>query len=471
MAASRVRMALRAVFLPVLPRLATDIVVVGGTHTRERGEAAAAANLLPQARIFGRGRNRGGNGGGERVQQDRKGGDPRVQESRAEMPVHAGMLATSRRPRHAGRVFRSVIWQEARDADRRTMQPRVEGTTDRRCAPIVIAHRGASGYLPEHTLAAYSVAILQGADFIEPDLVMTRDGHLIARHDNRLDLTTDVASRPEYAARRTTKTVDGITATGWFSEDFTLEEIKRLRAVERIPAVRPANARFDRQFEVPTLAEIIRLVRAYESVLGRTIGIYVETKHPTYFERLGLPMENALLEILRANGYEDYPDAVYIQSFETTNLRKLRERTRIPLVQLLERDGQPYDAAAAGSGLSYAHMATAAGLREIATYADVVGPEKSLIIPRAADSTLASANATDFVRDAHACGLAVHAWTFRAENVFLPADFRGGAEPNAPGDAEGEIEVFLAAGIDGFFTDQPDVGVRARARFQKEAAS
>ncbi|HEY8554469.1 MAG TPA: glycerophosphodiester phosphodiesterase [Burkholderiales bacterium] len=335
----------------------------------------------------------------------------------------------------------------------------------------MIAHRGASGYLPEHTLAAYSLAILQGADFIEPDLVMTRDGQLIARHDNRLDLTTDVALRPEYAARRTTKTVDGVTVTGWFSEDFTLEEIKRLRAVERIPAVRPANARFDRQFEVPTLAEIIRLVRAYESVLGRPIGIYVETKHPTYFERLGLPMEDALLRTLRANGYEDEPGAVYIQSFETANLRKLRQRTRIPLVQLLERHGQPYDAAAAGSSLSYAQMATAAGLREIATYADAVGPEKSLIIPCAAGGALAGANATDFVRDAHACGLAVHAWSFRAENVFLPADFRTGAEPNAPGDAEGEIGMFLAAGIDGFFTDQPDVGVRARDRFLEQAAS
>ncbi|MFL6713684.1 MAG: glycerophosphodiester phosphodiesterase family protein, partial [Sulfurifustis sp.] len=224
--------------------------------------------------------------------------------------------------------------------------------------PIVIAHRGASGYVPEHTLAAYAIAMLQGADFIEPDLVITKDGQLIARHDNVLDVTTDVAAHPEFASRRTTKVVDGHSHTGWFSEDFTLAEIKRLRAIERIPGVRPANARFDGQFEVPTLAEIIDLVRANETGLRRRIGIYPETKHPTYFQKLGLAMEEPLVKILHANGYDRQPERVYIQSFEIANLKKLRTLTPIPLIQLLETSGRPADVAAAGGTLTYDQMAT-----------------------------------------------------------------------------------------------------------------
>lgn len=214
--------------------------------------------------------------------------------------------------------------------------------------PLVIAHRGASGYVPEHTLAAYATAILQGADFIEPDLVITKDGHLVARHDNVLDLTTDVSSRPEFAGRKTTKTVDGVTVTGWFSEDFTLEEIKTLRAIERIPGIRPANARFDGQFEIPTFQEIIELAQAYEKLLDRRIGLYPETKHPTYFDRLGLPLEEPLVKVLRRNGYEGRNTRVFIQSFEINNLRKLKGMTRIPLVQLLWIEGKPYDVEAGG---------------------------------------------------------------------------------------------------------------------------
>ncbi|HEX9811096.1 MAG TPA: glycerophosphodiester phosphodiesterase [Burkholderiales bacterium] len=332
--------------------------------------------------------------------------------------------------------------------------------------PIVIAHRGASGYLPEHTLAGYAVAMLQGADFIEPDLVMTKDGHLIARHDNVLDLTTDVAQRPEFAERRTEKSVDGTRTRGWFSEDFALAEIKQLRAVERIPNLRPANARLNGQFEVPTLQEIIDLVKANEKALGRKIGIYPETKHPTYFQRLGLAMEGKLVKILHANGYATKRDRVFIQSFEIGNLKKLRRLTRMPLIQLLETSGAPADVVAANGSLTYNDMATAEGLREIASYADGVGPEKyHFIVRRDADGALDAANGTDFVRNAHACGLNVHPYTFRAENHFLPTNLRAGTDPNARGDLVKEIEIFLCAGIDGFFTDQSDIGVSARDGF------
>ncbi len=332
--------------------------------------------------------------------------------------------------------------------------------------PIVIAHRGASGYRPEHTLAAYAVAILQGADFIEPDLVLTRDGYLIARHDNRLELTTDVARRPEFAGRQTTKVVDGVRVTGWFSEDFTLAEIKRLRAIEPIPHVRPANARFDGQFQVPTLQEIVDLVQAHERTLGRRIGLYPETKHPTYFRRLGLSMEEPLVEILRRSGYEEALDQVFIQSFEVGNLKKLRSMTRIPLVQLLAREGKPYDVEAEGGTLTYGQMATPQGLADIAAYAHGVGPEKHryILAPDAA-GRLDPANASDFVKNAHAVGLKVHPYTFRAENRFLPASLRCSDDPNALGDGEAEIRAFLATGIDGFFTDQADIGVRARDAF------
>jgi len=329
--------------------------------------------------------------------------------------------------------------------------------------PVVIAHRGASGYVPEHTLAAYAVALFQGADFIEPDLVMTRDGHLVARHDNVLDLTTDVANRPEFAPRRTTKTVDGREATGWFSEDFTLAEIKRLRAIERIPDVRPANARFDGQFEIPTLAEIIELARGIERVTGRRVGLYPETKHPTHFAGLGLAMEEPLVRALAEKGYATRNDPVYIQSFETANLKRLRGMTGLRLVQLLAAEGRPYDIEAAGGSLEYLQMATRTGLSEIARYADGVGPDKRLVLPPGAG--LHPEGATELVAHAHAAGLVVHPYTFRAENAFLPAEARRGAPSTQRGDAGAEIRVFLAAGIDGFFTDHPDVGVHARDQY------
>lgn len=333
--------------------------------------------------------------------------------------------------------------------------------------PLVIAHRGASGYVPEHTLAAYATAILQGADFIEPDLVITKDGHLVARHDNVLDLTTDVSSRPGFAGRKTTKTVDGVTVTGWFSEDFTLEEIKTLRAIERIPGIRPANARFDGQFEIPTFQEIIELAQAYEKLLDRRIGLYPETKHPTYFDRLGLPLEEPLVKVLRRNGYEGRNTRVFIQSFEINNLRKLKGMTRIPLVQLLWIEGKPHDVEAGGGTLTYEQMATPAGLAQIASYAKGVGPEKRFIIPLDSAGNLNLSSATRFVQDAHAVGLQVHPYTFRSENVFLPSNFKSSSDPNALGDGAGEIKNFLRTGIDGFFTDQTDRGIVARDAFLK----
>ncbi|CUQ67331.1 Glycerophosphoryl diester phosphodiesterase [Candidatus Nitrospira inopinata] len=334
--------------------------------------------------------------------------------------------------------------------------------TDRQQTPIVIAHRGASGYVPEHTLAAYAISILQGADFVEPDLVMTKDGHLIARHDNVLDLTTDVSRRPEFAGRKATKTVDGARVTGWFSEDFTLGEIKTLRAIERIPGTRPANTRFDGQFEIPTLQEIIDLVQAYEKLLNRRIGIYIETKHPTYFERLGLPFEEPLVKILRKNGYEGRNQRVFIQSFEINNLRKLSRMTRIPLVQLLWIEGKPYDVEAGGGTLTYEQMATPAGLAQIAAYAQGVGPEKRFIIPLDSSGNLDPSRVTRFVQDAHAVGLVVHPYTFRSENAFLPMNLRSSGDPTALGDGAGEMLLFLRTGIDGLFTDHTDQGVAAR---------
>src|SRR3990167_6919046 len=224
-------------------------------------------------------------------------------------------------------------------------------TAQHHSKPLIIAHRGASGYLPEHTLEAYTLAIQQGADYIEPDLVMTKDGHLVVRHDNVLDLTTDVSSRPEFASRKTTKMVDGVMITGWFSEDFPLKEIKTLRAIERIPMLRAGNARLDGQFKVPTLQEVIDLVRNMKRVVGRDVGLYPETKHPTHFDALGLSMEEPLVSTLHRNGYNGPRDKVFIQSFEVSNLRDLNRMTRLPLVQLLWLDGKPYDVEARGGSL------------------------------------------------------------------------------------------------------------------------
>ncbi|WP_277373103.1 glycerophosphodiester phosphodiesterase [Pseudomonas sp. AA-38] len=353
----------------------------------------------------------------------------------------------------AGNVQAAIEWAQ--------QQPGAKHAPDKGTrSPLVIAHRGASGYVPEHTLAAYALAVLQGADYIEPDLVMTRDGQLVARHDNELGLTTDVAQHPEFASRKRTQTVDGVSLEGWFSEDFTLAELKTLRAIERIPQVRPANTRFDGQFEIPTLQEIIDLVKSLQLSQQRVIGLYPETKHPTHFQQLGLAMEKPLLAVLKRNGYASAKAPVYIQSFEVQNLKTLSRMTSIRLIQLLWTEGQPYDQQALGTDLSYAQMITPKGLQAIARYADGIGPEKGMIIPRDAAGNLTTP--TSLVRDAHAAKLKVHPYTFRAENAFLPTSLRSGNDPTERGDIDAELRTFLATGIDGLFIDQPDIAVRLR---------
>jgi glycerophosphoryl diester phosphodiesterase len=327
--------------------------------------------------------------------------------------------------------------------------------------PIVIAHRGASGHRPEHTLAAYQLAIEQGADFVEPDLVSTRDGVLVARHENELSTSTDVAVRPEYATRRTTRTIDGVAVTGWFSEDFTLAELETLRAVERMPRLR--GTAFDGQFAVPTFQQVIDLVSRANERLGRTgaqrIGLYVETKHPSYFEAIGLPLEQPLVKALEANGLSG-PDApVYVQSFEVESLRRLHRLTDVALVQLIHETGRPYDLAASGDPRTYADLLRPEGLDEIARYARGIGVNKNLV---AADAEL--------IRRAHRRGLRVHAWTLRAENAFLAPEHRVGSRPHDLGDLAGEATRLLHAGVDGFFTDHVAIAVAARDRFVRRHA-
>jgi glycerophosphoryl diester phosphodiesterase len=323
-------------------------------------------------------------------------------------------------------------------------------------APIVIAHRGASGERPEHTIAAYELAIDQGADFIEPDLVLTKDGMLVARHENEISGTTDVVAHPEFAARKATKTIDGQAVTGWFTEDFTLAELKTLRARERLPALRSANTAYDGKFAVPTFDEIIALAQAESKKRGRTIGIYPETKHPRYFAALGLPHETPLLAALKRAGWTTRVAPVFIQSFEVGNLEQLAKKTKVRLIQLIDAEGGPADK----PGVSYASMLTSAGLNSIARYAAGIGPNKSLVIPRNPDGTMAAP--TGLVAAAHQAGLKVHPWTMRAENFFLPTGLKRGADPAAHGDLKAEIAAFDAAGVDGVFSDFPGIAVSAR---------
>jgi glycerophosphoryl diester phosphodiesterase len=296
---------------------------------------------------------------------------------------------------------------------------------------VVIAHRGASGERPEHTLESYRLAIEEGADYIEPDLVMTRDGVLIARHENEIGGTTDVEQHPAFAARRRTQLIDGESFTGWFTEDFTLSEIKTLRARERLGELRPQNRQFDGRFTVPTFDEIMQLVVGANRRAGRNrpIGVYPETKHPAHFAAIGLPQELSLLDTLQRYQYAKPGSPVFIQSFDPGNLQQLRSMTRLPLVQLLEHE--------------------IGDLERIAQHADTIGIAKALATPQA-------------VAAAHAANLRVHVWTFRAENEFLPQDLQVGGDPAAHGRLEDEIRRYLERGIDGFFVDFPAIGVQVR---------
>ena len=331
--------------------------------------------------------------------------------------------------------------------------------------PLVIGHRGASGYRPEHTLASYELAARMGADLIEPDLVSTRDHVLVARHENEIGGTTDVATHPEFAGRRTTKLVDGTALTGWFTEDFTLAELKTLRAKERLPHVRQENTMYDGRFEIPTFAEVLALREKLSQELHREVGVYPETKHSTYFRSIGLDLETPLVQQVRGADLDSVTAPLFIQSFELTNLRDLRHRygVKAPLVFLTSATGAPYDLSSTGDPRSYADLTTAAGLSSIANVVNGIGPDKNQVIPRKVDGTLGSP--TTLVEDAHAAGLVVHPYTFRAENTFLPLDFRAGTDPTAYGHAIDEQVRFLRTGIDGVFTDQSGIGVIARAEF------
>lgn len=323
---------------------------------------------------------------------------------------------------------------------------------------IVIAHRGASGERPEHTLASYSLAIEQGADYIEPDLVLTKDGVLVARHENEISETTDVADKAEFTDRKTTKTIDGQKMTGWFTEDFTLAELKTLRAKERLPQLRKANMAYDGQFEIPTFDEILALAKAQSAATGRPIGVYPETKHPSYFNAIGLPHAGPLLAALTTYGHVEKSAPVFIQSFEVENLKALRPKTKLRLIQLMDEKGSPPDR----SDLTYPQMASAQGLKIVATYADGIGPNKALVIPRTLLGNLG--DPTTLVADAHTVGLAVHPWTFRRENYFLPLAQKSSIDPRGHGDLDTEIKAFLATGIDGIFSDNVTEAVAAKKR-------
>lgn len=311
--------------------------------------------------------------------------------------------------------------------------------------PIVIAHRGASGQRPEHTRAAYLLAIEEGADFIEPDLVVTQDGHLVVRHENEIAGTTDVASHPEFADRRTAKVIDGQRIEGWFTEDFTLSELKTLRARERLPALRPASAKFDGLDAIPTFQEVVDLAKQQSACCGRPIGIYPEMKHPAYFASIQLPIERRLVEALKRNDLDSVHPLVFVQSFEPESLRNVQAMSQVKLVQLV--------------GADRPGMVSPEGLRRIAGYAHGVGPDWSLVLPTASG---ALGKPSTLVADAHALGLQVHPWTVRAENQFLPQALRRGEDPAAHGDVQAVFKALYATGVNGVFSDFPGLAVKAR---------
>ena len=333
----------------------------------------------------------------------------------------------------------------------------------------LFAHRGASALRPEHTLAAYAKAIADGADFIEPDLVMTKDGVMVARHEGLLTETTDVARRPEFAARRVSKTIDGITETGWFVEDFTLAELKTLRAVERLPAIRKDNTRYDGFFQVLTWDEIIDFAATVEATTGKTIGLIPEIKHSSYFASIGLPMEDAFLKSIDAHEYTRRCPLV-IQSFEISNLKYIRSKIgktpHIRLMQLIDDPKvRPGDVLAQNGATSYMDMLSTSGLREIARYADILSPNHRVYVPQ--DKSGKLLKPTRVIADAKDAGLQTHSWTFRPENCFLALDFRndaGANERNEKGSLA-EMQFYMEAGVEGFFSDDSALGRKAIQSF------
>jgi len=317
--------------------------------------------------------------------------------------------------------------------------------------PLVIAHRGASGERPEHTLMAYRLAIAQGCDFIEPDLVVTKDGHLVVRHENEIAGTTDVAARPEFAGRKTRKVIDGETITGWFTEDFTLAELKTLRARERLPALRRGSAAFDGQDTIPTYQEVIDLAKTESRRLGRTIGTYPEMKHPTYFASIGLPIEQRLADVLKANGLNSRTAPVFVQCFEVAPLRAYGLIGKARRVMLVSQGPAPVD------------VTTAAGVKAISAFAEGLGPEWPLVVRiETAPGVEGIPVSTGLVGAAHECGLAVHPWTVRAENAFLPKVLQVGSDPAGRGKVGVVFQGLFMAGVDGVFSDFPALAVEAR---------
>ncbi|THA27287.1 glycerophosphodiester phosphodiesterase [Streptomyces sp. RKND-216] len=331
--------------------------------------------------------------------------------------------------------------------------------------PAVVAHRGASGYRPEHTLGAYQLALDMGADVIEQDLVATRDGHLVCRHENDITGTTDVADHPEFAGRRTTKSIDGTDITGWFTEDFTLAELKTLRAVERLPEQRQHNTLYDGRWQVPSFEEVLRWAEEEGRRRRRPVWLHIETKHPSYFRSLDLGLEERLARLMRRFGRHRRHAPNFVQSFEPSSIERMHRLVDCPGVVLLwTADSRPWDFVQAGDPRTVADLVTPEGLEWIAGFARGIGPVADLVIPKNADGSLGEP--TTLVRDAHAQGLVLHPYTMRNENGFLPTEFRRGEDPNAYGDAFGAFRAYFATGIDAIFTDNPDTGLLAAEDFR-----
>ncbi|MDE9367516.1 glycerophosphodiester phosphodiesterase [Luteipulveratus sp. YIM 133132] len=347
----------------------------------------------------------------------------------------------------------------APDAAQAVTEPHgaVPARRPRQGTPLVVGHRGASGYRPEHTLASYTLAAHLGADFIEPDLCITKDGVLVCRHEPEISGTTDVAQHPEFASRRTTKSLDGVATTGWFTEDFTLAELKTLRAVERLPALRQHNTTYNGLWQVPTFVEVLELRKRLSRELHREIGVYPETKHPTYFRAMGLPLEERLVPLVRKYGLDRANAPIFIQSFELKNLQDLRHRfgVKAPLVFLTSATGGPFN-----DGRTYAELLTRAGMATYAKDITGLGPDQAQIITRNPDGSTGAT--TTLVADAHANGLSVCPYTVRAENNFLPTDYRIGTRPDDFGRVLDYLKRLYATGIDGLFSDMPDLAVLAR---------